>query len=65
MRRIKDLKTKVQRFRTGLKQFDQPSELGFSRTRLSETECGVLRPSPDSLGRILEVFKGEDRSKSK
>jgi len=65
MRRIDDLKTKVQRFRAGLKQFDQPSKLGIGQTRLSEIECASLRPGHDLLGRVLEIIRGEQHVKSK
>lgn len=57
MRTTDGLEIKVKRIRAGLYQYQLAARLGINQTRLSEIECGRVRPSPELLEQILDAIR--------
>lgn len=53
------LRLKILRIKAGLHQYEVAAKIGIPATKLCETEGNRLRPSPELLGRILQVIKGK------
>lgn len=51
---------KILRIKAGLRQYEVAASLGITQTKLSEIECGRVKPSSELLQRILEVIQAKE-----
>lgn len=58
--RISALELKLERIKSGLKQYELAARVGIGPTQLSEIETGRREPSPQLLQRILKVLRVND-----
>lgn len=54
------IELKILRIKAGLRQYEVAASLGITQTKLSEIECGRVKPSSELLQRILEVIQTKE-----
>lgn len=59
------IQLKILRIKAGLCQYEVAAQVGITQTKLSEIECGRIRPSRELLKRILEAIKEARSAKAR
>lgn len=54
------IELKILRIKAGLRQYEVAASLGITQTKLSEIECGRVKPNSELLQRILEVIQTKE-----